>query len=153
MVAVRPGTRLVVGLSLLTAAGAAFFVFAALEARERRNPASVVLGGKRYDVRDLDLPPCAENTTMVVDVDMDDLVDLYVVGCGRHGLMKRRGERVVFVDLGDVDPDDAPGLRSLWAREIRDGGGTFVTAGLVFGALTAAGLAWLVAAVLRRKSQ
>ena len=152
------GTRLVTGLSTLAAAAGAFFLFAAFEARSRRDPVHVVLGGTRHEVARLRAevvaaPTCPSAHSMVIDVDLDDSSDLYVVGCGRHGFVKSRGGRAVWVDLGDVDPDDTPGLRSVWAREIRGGGRRFGVAGVGLCLAAVSGMAWLVVRAVRRKSQ
>jgi hypothetical protein len=155
---------LIGGLTLLVAAAAAFFWFAASESSSRKNATRVNLGRQRYQVdgwrilRDgaeaLVIPAtCARAYTMVVDIDQDDLPDLYVRDCDRHGYVKSRAGVLVWVDLGDFDAEEVPALSSLWAREIRDEGRVFTIVAAVATALAGIGLAGLMARLVRRRAR
>lgn len=81
------------------------------------------------------------------DVDGNGQQDVYFHHCRGHGFVKYESG-LVFVDLGQSDPDDAPSLRSAFFLEIQAGGVRLIAAGVL---LCAAGAGSVLGAWCARR--
>lgn len=122
----------------------ALAVWGGCVARGRWEPSSVEWDGDRYEVVrrevaqgiDFELVRggrvvetlggstdtlCDPPFIYVVDVDQDGRRDVYHHHCGGHGFLRHvpRTRQLEYVNLGSVEREDAPGLDSYWAGEVR----------------------------------
>ena len=83
---------------------------------------------------------CDDPWIALIDVDGDGRLDVYHHRCNGHGYLTYApaSDSVAYVNLGQFDLDDAPVLRSFWAREILEWRGLRLLAAGVAAALAGA---------------
>lgn len=71
---------------------------------------------------------------MLLDMDSDDISDLYFHHCGGHGYVMYDSKlgKLIYIDLGQFNPSDALALQSFWTNEIKTNGLELKGIGLIF---------------------
>ena len=76
---------------------------------------------------------CEEPYIMVFDVDGNGYDDVYFHSCRGHGFLpyEQDLDKLNFIDLGQFDIQDAPGLNTFWFQELKARGWRLVTIGIL----------------------
>ncbi len=92
---------------------------------------------------------CEKPYIMVFDVDANGYEDVYFHGCRGHGFLPYEQDlgKLNFIDLGQFDPQDAPGLTTFWFQ-LKGRGWRLVTIGILIAVI---GLSGRICLALRAK--